>query len=158
MSIALSRRALLRGLTVAAGAGLIPSAGVAANMSFPAATPITVYRSPTCGCCLKWVEHLTANGFAATVREVEDIEPVKTRLGVTDDVRSCHTAEVEGYAIEGHVPASAIRKLLAERPKVAGIGVPGMPVGSPGMEMGMRKDPFDVIAFGPSGNRIFARF
>lgn len=113
--------------------------------------PITVYKTPTCGCCGKWVGHLNANGFQAKVQDMPSVEEVKTKAGVPPDLQSCHTAMVEGYVIEGHVPADVIQKLLKERPKVAGLAVPGMPVGSPGMEQGDRKDPYDVVAFDKSG-------
>jgi hypothetical protein len=119
---------------------------------------ITVYKSPTCGCCAKWVEHLQAAGFRPEVHEETQMDAVKNRIGVPAELRSCHTAVVEGYAIEGHVPADVIRKLLAERPKVAGLAVPGMPVGSPGMESGDQKTPYDVVAFTKDGaTSVFAK-
>jgi hypothetical protein len=115
-------------------------------------TPITVYKSSTCGCCVKWVDHLRANHFDPTVHDREDMESVKDELGVPKEVRSCHTAEVAGYLIEGHVPASDIRRLLAERPKVAGLAVPGMPTRTPGMaEPGAPTGGYDVLAFRKSG-------
>lgn len=96
---------------------------------------ILVHHSPTCGCCGVWVEHLRTSGFAVDVRQEENLEPIKQRLGVPDDKRSCHTAEVDGYFVEGHVPASDIKRLLTERPAAKGLALPGMPAGSPGMEM-----------------------
>ncbi|HET9985219.1 MAG TPA: DUF411 domain-containing protein [Longimicrobiales bacterium] len=112
---------------------------------------ITVYKSPSCGCCGQWVEHLKKSGFAVTVVDVDDVMPVKQKYGVPGSVVSCHTARVGGYVVEGHVPADLIRKLLRERPNVAGIAAPGMPVGAPGMEQGGRKEPYDVVAFDRSG-------
>ena len=123
-----------------------------------AATTIEVVKSPYCGCCTHWVEYLRAEGFEVRVVETEDVTPTARRLGVPDNVRSCHTASVEGYAIEGHVPAADIRRLLSERPDAAGIAVPGMPVGSPGMEQGDRRQPYATILFTRDGRRsVFAR-
>lgn len=118
-----------------------------------AGTPITVYKSPTCGCCKNWVDHLEQNGFDVTVVDQADVAPVKRLHGVPDALASCHTGVVDGYAVEGHVPAEVIRRLLAERPAVKGIAVPGMPAGSPGMEMGDRKDPYEVYTFDENGPR-----
>ena len=113
---------------------------------------VTVWKSPTCGCCTKWVEHMQANGFRTVVHDVEDIDVPKREHGVPGHLGSCHTAEVGGYALEGHVPAEVVRRLLAERPQVAGVAVPRMPAGSPGMEVpGGHKDPYDVIAFTKDG-------
>jgi hypothetical protein len=124
-------------------------------------TPITVYKSSTCACCAKWVDHLRANRFDPTVhdRKDEDMESLKDELGVPQEVRSCHTAEVAGYLIEGHVPASDIRRLLAERPKLTGLAVPGMPTGTPGMaEPGAPVGGYEVLAFRKSGaTQLFAR-
>jgi hypothetical protein len=108
---------------------------------------VTVYKSPTCGCCTKWVDHIREAGFKVEVRDTPDVQPVKTGHGLPGHLASCHTALVGGYVVEGHVPADVIRRLLRERPDVAGIGVPGMPMGSPGME-GSYKDPYQVVAFG----------
>ena len=117
-----------------------------------------VYRTPTCGCCLGWVRHLQANGFVVEVVNLEDLGPIKARLGVPADLEACHSAEIGGYVIEGHVPAAAIRTLLALRPGFVGIAVPGMPVGSPGME-GPDPERYDVIAFARDGGRsMFMRF
>lgn len=120
---------------------------------------ITVHKTPWCGCCGDWVDHLRADGFDVTVHEHEELSPVRTRLDVPLALGSCHTAEVSGYAIEGHVPAADIRRLLDERPDgVRGLAVPGMPVGSPGMEMGDREDPYEVIAFGDRGQQVFTEY
>ena len=102
----------------------------------PAARPLlTVHTSPYCGCCKQWIEHMRAHGFEVTVVETEDLGPVKARVGVPPGKGSCHTAEVEGYFVEGHVPAEDVKRLLAERPDARGIALPGMPIGSPGMEI-----------------------
>ncbi len=114
---------------------------------------ITVYKTPTCGCCAKWVDHLKANGFNVTVQDMADLAPIKQQFVVPNDLQSCHTATVDGYTIEGHVPADDIKKLLAEKPKARGLAVPGMPIGSPGMEMGDRKDPYKVILYGEKGQQ-----
>jgi hypothetical protein len=117
-----------------------------------AATPaITVFKDPTCGCCNLWVEHLRANGFQVTVQEVQNIGDYKRKYGVPDAARSCHTAIVSGYTIEGHVPAAEIHRLLKERPKAKGLAVPGMPLGSPGME-GARSDNYSVLLFDADGH------
>lgn len=120
------------------------------------AQEITVYKTPSCGYCTKWVDHLAENGFEVTVQSLDDLSPVKTRLGVPQELQSCHTAEIDGYVIEGHVPAADIERLLEERPDATGIAVPGMPVGSPGMEYGERKDPYDVILFGGDEQKVYA--
>lgn len=122
-------------------------------------TPMVVYKSKTCGCCTKWVDHVKDAGFALEVHDEESMDPLKDELGIPPQVRSCHTALVGGYLIEGHVPASDIRRLLAGRPKVAGLAVPGMPGGTPGMaEPGAKIGDFEVIAFQSSGStEVFAR-
>lgn len=119
---------------------------------------VTVYKSPTCGCCSKWVDHLRANGFEVKTTDMPDVQPMKQRFGVPADLASCHTAVVGGYVIEGHVPAEDVKRLLAERPDVTGLAVPGMPIGSPGMEVeGRAPQPYDVIAFTKQGKRtVFA--
>jgi hypothetical protein len=113
------------------------------------AATVMVFKTATCGCCSKWVDHMRAAGFALKVQDVEDIAAVKERLGVAPEISSCHTSQVDGYVLEGHVPASAVQRLLKERPKVTGLAVPGMPMGSPGMEVPSgQKDAYAVIAFG----------
>jgi hypothetical protein len=120
-----------------------------------AVAPMTVFKDPNCGCCGAWVDHVRAKGFQAEVRIDPQMARVKTRLGVPVDLASCHTAVIEGYAIEGHVPAKAIERLLRERPALAGIAVPGMPIGSPGMEVeGQAPEPFKVIGFTAGGGRL----
>ena len=126
-------------------AALAPSAQVA--------TPITVYKTPTCGCCGKWVDHMRQHGFAPKVTDLPNLAAIKQSAGVPQNLQSCHTSTIDGYAIEGHVPADVIRQLLKEKPKVAGIAVPGMPMGSPGMEQGGVKDKYNVVAFGQDGSQ-----
>ena len=107
---------------------------------------VVVYKSPTCGCCAKWVDHMEAAGFAVEVHDMNNLSPIKTQYGVRRAFSSCHTAVVDGYVVEGHVPAEHVVRLLAERPDVTGIAVPGMPIGSPGME-GPNPEAYDVISF-----------
>jgi len=121
-----------------------------------AAPPVTVWKSPSCGCCGAWVEHMQAAGFPVTVVETEVMNPVKARLGVPMELASCHTAQVDGYTLEGHVPADAVKRLLAERPQGRGLAVPGMPQGSPGMETGV-VEPYDIVLFGDGPARLFER-
>ena len=137
---------------------LVSALGVAfSTPSF--ATEITVYKSPTCGCCKEWVKHLQANGFSVKAHDVADITVHKTANGVPAKLASCHTAKVDGYVIEGHVPASDIKRLLKERPAVSGLAVPGMPVGSPGMEHGEHKDRYEVLTFDKQGKTgVYARY
>ena len=119
---------------------------------------IDVYKSATCGCCSKWVEHLKNNGFTVRTTNREDLAEFKASRRVPQRVQSCHTAVVNGYVIEGHVPVSDVQRLLKEKPAVVGLAVPGMPIGSPGMEVpGRGSQPFDVIAFDKDGQtRVFA--
>lgn len=125
----------------------------------PPAVEVLVYSSPSCGCCKKWIAHLEDNGFRVTNHAVQDVTPVKRAHGVTPALASCHTALVDGYVVEGHVPATEIRRLLKQRPAVKGLSVPGMPVGSPGMEQGERRDPYAVLSFTERGeSEIFARY
>ena len=144
-------------------AGAVPTLGLLAGGWMmvahgpAAAAEMTVWKTPWCGCCEAWVAHMRANGFAVTVEEAPDLEPVKRMAGVAPDLQSCHTAVVEGYTVEGHVPAADVKRLLAERPKAKGLAAPGMPVGSPGMEQGGTTERYDVVLFGPDGRTVFAR-
>lgn len=109
------------------------------------AEEIMVYKSPACGCCNKWVKHLRKEGFIVKTKDYRDMNPIKQRFGVKPQFQSCHTAKIGQYFIEGHVSASEIKRLLKEKPNIKGLSVPGMPMGSPGME-GHRKDNYDVLA------------
>lgn len=135
---------------------LAPLALLACAESAAAAT-LVVTRSAYCGCCKNWVEHMKKAGFAVEVHEVEDVTPTARRLGVPDKLRSCHSSQISGYAIEGHVPAADVKRLLATKPKATGLAVPGMVVGSPGMEQGGHKEPYQVLLFDKSGKtKVFA--
>lgn len=141
-----------RHLLVASAAVLIVRPALAAR------DVIEVYKSPTCGCCTKWIEHLRASGFEVKAYDVDDITVLRAKLGVPQALGSCHSARVGGYLIEGHVPAKAIQRLLRERPGAAGLAVPGMPRGSPGMEADI-KDPYDVLLFQPNGRyAVYQRY
>lgn len=148
----LNRRAAL--LSIAAGA--LPLAAMAAPK-----TRVEVWKSPSCGCCQDWLAHLEANGFAVTVHDSGNTD-ARERLGMPLKYGSCHTAQVGGYALEGHVPAREVRRLLAERPKAVGLAVPAMPVGSPGMdgpEYGGRRDPYDVLLVARDGSaRVYQSY
>lgn len=152
-----SRRSFLQAAATSAAAILVGSRLDAAPTTSP--TPITVYKTASCGCCKDWVTHLSKNGFAPKVHDLPDLADTKDSLGVPDALRSCHTAVVGRYVIEGHVPADLIRKVVAEKPvNVIGLAVPGMPAGSPGMEVPGRKDRYDVIAFMRDGKRsVYAK-
>ena len=120
---------------------------------------MTVTRDPNCGCCGGWVAHVTAAGFPVQVVEASDLAPLKVKLGVLDALISCHTAEVGSYVVEGHVPADAIKRLLAERPQATGLAVAGMPIGSPGMEVsGTPLETYEVVLFGQGQQSVFARY
>jgi len=145
-----TRRVVLGGLTAAA---LFGARGLAAE---PAAL-IKVWKDPNCGCCSGWVEHLRRSGFEVTAIDTADLAAIKTELGVPAALASCHTAKLDTYVIEGHVPAAAIRRLLAERPTALGLAVPGMPVGSPGMEGGTPQA-YDVVLFQAQSTTVYGRF
>jgi hypothetical protein len=124
----------------------------------PAASPeVTVYKTPKCGCCNRWIDHLRAAGFRVKGENLADLSMLKQMHRVPRALEACHTALVGGYVVEGHVPAADVARLLAERPKVLGIAVPGMPIGSPGMEGGT-PEPYDVVTFDRAGaTAVFAR-
>jgi hypothetical protein len=146
----IKRRTLLGATALAM---LLPSLPVHARSG----ARIEVYKSPTCGCCSMWVEHLQASGFEVTAEDVADLDAVKQMAGVPDHLIACHTAMVDGYVVEGHTPAAAVEKLLAERPAIRGLAVPGMPAGSPGMPS-PEPERYDVIAFGEGEDRVFMSF
>ncbi len=119
---------------------------------------VQVWKSPTCGCCSKWIDHMKEAGFTVKARDMDDITMVKRLAGVPDNMASCHTAVVNGYVIEGHVPAKDVKRLLKERPQnITGLSVPGMVSGSPGMENG-RVEPYDVVSFGNNGVQVFSSY
>jgi hypothetical protein len=122
-----------------------------------AAALVEVYKSPYCGCCEEWIQHLRKNGFEVKTHDVNDVPAARQKLGMPERLGSCHTAKVGGYLVEGHVPAADIKRMLKEKPKAIGIAVPGMPPGSPGMESS-RPKPYDTLLVQPDGStRVFAR-
>lgn len=145
-------------LLVLVGVGITATAFVVRVQTKSDKPLVTVYKSPTCGCCTKWVEHLESNGYEVETHDMNNVSPMKQRLGLPQALASCHTGVVGGYVVEGHVPADVIDALLEEKPEnVVGIAVPGMPIGSPGME-GPNPQPYDIIAFDKDGSqRVYAR-
>lgn len=139
---------ILIALTLAACKPAVESAAESA-----AGPLVEVWKSPTCSCCSKWIEHLKSNGFRVVVNNEAKMTPVKAALGVPQELASCHSAKVGGYVVEGHVPASDIKRLLDEHPEGKGIAAPGMPIGSPGMEDGNQHPPYKVVQFGANGER-----
>lgn len=138
--------------------GIFVAPWIAPTLSASAQEPaVLVHKGPNCGCCAGWVRHLKEAGFVVTVEETADLEVVRKRLGVPADLAACHTAEIAGYVIEGHVPASAVQRLLKERPNATGLAVPGMPGGSPGMEGGAPQR-YEAVLFGATGRRPFMHF
>ena len=122
------------------------------------AEDMIVYKSPTCGCCSEWIKHLEEHGFSVKAEDLRNVNPIKAELGVPNKLRSCHTAKIGDYVIEGHVPAQEITRLLKDKPQVNGLAVPGMPMGSPGME-GPRKDRYDVLTFDKNGkSSVYASY
>lgn len=146
-----TRRSFLTATGAVLAIGILPVARAQSVLPL-----VTIYKNPACGCCGEWVKHMRANGFRVEVHEIVDVAPIRRKAGVPEALASCHTALVGGYAIEGHVPAGDIRRLLRERPKVKGLAVPGMVVGSPGMEQGPAQ-PYSTIAFDERGSTVFAR-
>lgn len=121
------------------------------------ATTIAVIKDPDCGCCTEWVAHLRQSGFVVEVTDTREQPAISAKLGVPEELRGCHSATVDGYVIEGHVPASDIRRLIDEKPAGLGLAVPGMPMGSPGMEQGGKKQPYVTVLFGDRAPTVFAR-
>lgn len=149
-----------------AGAALSPRAaradaalpGVPEGVSTAPLPPLTVYKSPTCGCCGEWTKHMEKNGFKAKVVMMEDLTQIKRDAGVPVELESCHTALVGAYVVEGHVPADLVKKMLDEKPKISGIAVAGMPLGSPGMEQSGTKMPYNVMTFTKGGrSTVYAK-
>ena len=128
----------------------VTPAAAASAATANAEPTLVVYKTPTCGCCKGWVSAMEKSGFKVEVHDIDDLTATKHAAGVPDELQACHTARIGGYVVEGHVPAEDIRRLLAERPDIAGIATPGMPMGSPGMEGGT-KEHYDVVTFGGSG-------
>jgi hypothetical protein len=153
---------LSKGIRIAAillaAAAVNHSAVAQTKAKAPAAKPhLTVYKTPTCGCCAKWVEQMQASGFTATTTNMDDVSPIKIKHGLPPRLASCHTTLVGGYVIEGHVPAEDIKRLLREKPAIVGLTTaPGMPAGSPGMDV-PNSPPYDVLTFDKNGKTsVFA--
>jgi len=145
-----TRRSFVHALGALFALGALPGARA------QQATPMTVYMSPACGCCDEWQRHMRAHGFRLETHKLGDVVPMKRKLGVPETLWSCHTAVVGNYVVEGHVPAADVKRLLSERLGVKGLTVPGMPVGSPGMEQG-RAQRYETLAFDTFGSRVFER-
>lgn len=140
------------GLILGVGVSVAGTVGMQAQPK-PSRVAVTVYKTPTCGCCSKWVEHMKGNGFDVKAIDLESVDHVKRANGVPGNMESCHTALVGGYVVEGHVPAASVQRMLREKPAIAGIAAPGMPVGSPGMEIpNVKPEAFSVMAFDKAGN------
>lgn len=155
----LTRRAWLQRASMALGAIVVAplvGASLAAAVRDDQPRAMTVYKSPTCGCCSAWIEHVQQAGFTCTVRDLPDLSEVKASFGIPRALESCHTAQIGGYLVEGHVPADLIQKLLRDKPAARGLAVPGMPIGSPGMEGGT-PERYQVLLFDKAGTtRVFA--
>jgi hypothetical protein len=162
MSKLVTSIALMMGLTI----GLVGSAIAQSNTASPMPAQqqksvlptMVVHKSPSCGCCTAWIKHMEQAGFRVEVVNEEKLDPIKRALGVPERLGSCHSAKVDRYFIEGHVPAEDVKRLLAERPNALGLAVPRMPIGSPGMEQGNRREPYDVLLVYRSGKAsVFAQ-
>ena len=152
-----ARRAMLRLPVAAFAAGAFT--GLPATMAFAANPSVEVWKTPNCGCCREWVAHLQKNRFEVVTHDVKDTGPVREKLGLPHKFGSCHTAKLGDYVLEGHVPAQEIRRLLREKPDARGLAVPGMPVGSPGMEVGSTRDAYNVLLVLKNGeSRIYQSY
>lgn len=153
----------IRHLTFAAAVIAVAGFGIVAYAQIKpvsARTSVMVYKTPSCGCCSMWVDHMKANGFQVEFKDVSaaEVRAVSKAAGLKDEDTSCHTSKIGNYVVEGHVPASDIQRMLKEKPAIAGIAAPGMPMGSPGMEQGGVKEAYDVIAFTKDGkSSVFAK-
>ena len=154
----MTTRSLLRVASLAGLAALASGYAPARHHAESAAHTITVFKDANCGCCKSWIEHLQKHSFTVIARDTADLSGIKRTARLPERLGSCHTGFVNGYVVEGHVPAADILRMVKEKPKIAGLSVPGMPLGSPGMEVGSRKDPYDVIAFNRDGTtRVYAK-
>lgn len=152
-----SRRSVLRaGIGLGALAALARAPAALAQQLPPGV--LGVYKTPWCGCCEAWAVHMHEAGFDVRVADFEDLGPVKRHFGVPPALQSCHTAVIDGYVVEGHVPAREVKRLLAERPDAVGLAVPDMPIGSPGMEQDGVVEAYDVILFSEAGAEVFASY
>jgi hypothetical protein len=152
----MNRRRFFKGAAALATLSALPALPAFAA---PAGPEVQVFKSPSCGCCGSWVDHMRAAGFTVKITEVDDTTAARKRLGLPDRYGSCHTATVGGYVLEGHVPAAEVKRLLASKPKAIGLAVPGMPPSAPGMDVPGRKDPYEVLLVDASGrSNVFARY
>ena len=119
---------------------------------------LEVYKSPSCGCCGAWLDDMRSAVFQVLVTDITDLRQIKNKFGIIPELRACHSAVIDGYVIEGHVPSREVMRLLKDRPKAIGLAVPGMPIGSPGMEQGSRHDPFQVILFSSTHRSVFGAY
>ncbi len=142
-------------LGATAALAIIAAVALPLRTATSALPEVVVYKSPTCGCCNAWIDHLQDNGFKVVARDTNDVAAIKMQHGVTPELASCHTALVDGYVLEGHVPATDVKAMLKQRPQITGLSVPGMPIGSPGMEQDGITQPYDVVAFDRQGARVF---
>ena len=149
------RNGFWRGLILA----VVSLMAVACSQKAQTGPEIIVYKSPSCSCCTQWASYLRDNGFRVTVRAVNDVDAERRHFGVPAPLAACHIAQVGGYTVVGHVPVADIERLLREHPAIAGLAVPGMPVGSPGMERGTRREPYDVMTFDAHGRTsVYQRY
>ncbi len=152
----MNRRRFFKSAAALAALSALPALSAFAALAGP---EVQVFKSPSCGCCGFWVEHMRTAGFMVKVTEVNDTTAARKRLGLPDRYGSCHTATVGGYVLEGHVPAAEVKRLLASKPKAIGLAVPGMPPSAPGMDVPGRKDPYEVLLVDASGqSSVFARY
>jgi hypothetical protein len=147
-----SRRTFARHLLATSA---LAAVGLSALPADAAGNKLTIFKSPSCGCCQAWADHMQHSGFNVEIVQAEDLSPIKVRFGVPRILEACHTATGDNYVIEGHVPAGDVKRLLRERPKANGLAVAGMPIGSPGMEQGKQREPFKTILFGKTGYYFF---
>jgi hypothetical protein len=147
-----TRRAIM-----VAGIGIPLSRSMTPTRAQPPFPIIVLHKSPTCACCQRWADHLVTAGFEVQVKTSANLAEVRRELGVPNDLASCHTAQVNGYILEGHVPADAVVRLLQERPRASGLAVPGMPAGSPGMEANT-PEIYEVVLFGPNSRSVYDRY
>lgn len=155
----MNRRRLLENAGALAALSALPNFAAMPAFAAPPGPEVQVFKSPTCGCCGSWVDHMRAAGFTVKVTEVDNTATARKRLGLPERYGSCHTATVGGYVLEGHVPAAEVKRLLAAKPKALGLAVPGMPPSAPGMDVPGRKDPYQVLLVDVSGqSTVFANY
>lgn len=155
----MNRRRFFKSAGALAALSALPIVPAMRAFAAPPGPEVQVFKSPTCGCCGSWVEHMRGAGFTVKVTEVDDTTAARKRLGLPDRYGSCHTATVGGYVLEGHVPAAEVKRLLAAKPKAIGLTVPGMPPSAPGMDVPGRKDPYQVLLVDASGqSTVFANY